>query len=222
MSVERADRTASSNSDLTARIARLADGAGVVLDSRQLGQLVTYLDLLRHWNATINLTSLDLEDLPFATLERLILEPLVAATLVTTDRGPWYDLGTGGGSPALPIKVALPSLALTMVESRGRKVAFLREAVRHMGLSEAEVCAARIDELKDQLAKESVELFTIRAVRVDPNIVGTIQYLLAPSGEVVLFGRGVEDLRAARFTMVRSKGFVSLLRPDVPRGTIVG
>lgn len=208
--------------DVAVRIAHMANRAGVVLDHRQREQVVTYLELLRRWNTTINLTSLDLENLPSPTLQRLILEPLIASTLITTARGLWYDLGSGGGSPALPIKVALPGLALTMVESRGRKVAFLREAIRRMGLSDAEVYSMRIDELADLPVEKSVQLITMRAVRVDPGVVAAIRRLLRPSGEVVLFGAGVDELQAVKFTAVRNKDGVTLLRPDVPRGTVVG
>ena len=44
------------------------------------------------------------------------------------------DVGSGGGSPAIPLKLAVPRLSLTMVEAKARKSAFLREAIRHLGL----------------------------------------------------------------------------------------
>ena len=43
------------------------------------------------------------------------------------------DIGSGGGSPAIPFKLAVPRLGLTMVEAKARKSAFLREAVRQLG-----------------------------------------------------------------------------------------
>lgn len=221
MSVEPADRAGSEPPDIAARIARMADRAGVSLDVRQLEQLSTYLNLLRRWNATINLTSLDLERLPPTALERLILEPLIAATLITTCDGVWYDFGSGGGSPALPLKVVLPCLPLTMVESRGRKVAFLRETVRQMGLSEAEVRSNRIDDLRTDVAEKSVQLITMRAVRIDSEVVRAVRHLLTSAGEVVLFGAGVEDMQRNGFMRVRTANGVTLLRSDVPRGTVI-
>lgn len=222
MSVERANRAAFSDPGLAARIARLAESAGIVLDRHQLEQLAAYLNLLRRWNTTINLTSLDLENLPLSTVERLLLEPLTAATLIATTEGHWYDLGSGGGSPALPIKVARPDLALTMVESRGRKVAFLREAVRQMGLSDTEVCSTRIDELHTRPTKGIVQLITMRAVRIDADVVRAIRHMLSPSGEVVLFGADAAKLCAAGFTPIRSRNGITLLRSDVSRGTVAG
>ena len=46
------------------------------------------------------------------------------------------DVGSGGGSPAIPFKLASPRLKLTMVEAKARKSAFLREAIRHLGSGE--------------------------------------------------------------------------------------
>ena len=56
-------------------------------------------------------------------------------------------LVTGGGSPAIPLKLASPSLHVRMVEVKMRKAVFLREAVRTLGLREAEVETARFEEL---------------------------------------------------------------------------
>ncbi len=57
------------------------------------------------------------------------------------------DVGSGGGSPAIPLKLAVPRLRLTMVEAKARKSAFLREAVRHLGLEQRSVETARYEEL---------------------------------------------------------------------------
>ena len=51
----------------------------------------------------------------------------------------WFDIGSGGGSPAIPLKLARPTLPLPMVESKTRKAVFLREAVRALGLARREV-----------------------------------------------------------------------------------
>jgi 16S rRNA (guanine527-N7)-methyltransferase len=210
---------------LAVRIAQLAERAGIALARLQIDQLVSYLKLLRRWNAAMNLTALDVENLPAAALERLILEPLIAATLITTRAGAWFDLGSGGGSPALPLKVALPGLALTMIESRGRKAAFLRETVREMGLAGAEVLSVRIEALSRQVVEKSVQLVTMRGIRVDASVAGALRHLLAPLGEVVLFGTGVDELRAIGLTPARTANDVTLLRSsalDVPRGTSAG
>ncbi len=63
------------------------------------------------------------------------------------------DLGSGGGSPAIPLKIARPEFALAMVESKGRKSAFLRDVIRQLSLSRAEVVTDRFENLVAEGAK---------------------------------------------------------------------
>jgi len=99
-----------------------------------LAPLETYYRLLAQWNVKINLTALPLQPPTDSTFDRLFIEPLLAAELVPDLPGIWFDLGSGGGSPALPLKLIRPSLSLTLVESKTRKAAFLREALRALKL----------------------------------------------------------------------------------------
>jgi len=172
-----------------AAIGRLAGDAGVQVSGLQLRQLGTYVDLLATWNRTVRLTSLDVEGLAEEALSRIVLQPLLATEFFPTVPTRWVDLGSGGGSPAIPLKVMRPSTALSMVESRGRKVAFLREAVRVCGLVDADVLDCRIEHLPNVLSPGSVGLFTVRAVRIDHVLASCIQGLAAPGAIVLLFGQ---------------------------------
>ncbi len=147
-----------------------------------------YFRLLRHWNRTINLTALPFAGLPDGMLNRLIIEPLQAAQLVPDSPLAWFDLGSGGGSPAIPIKIARPLLRLTMVESKSRKAAFLREAVRLLALTSTDVLSVRIGELPRFAAAGQVQLLTVRAVRVEENLLRVAAALLEPEGRLLLFG----------------------------------
>jgi 16S rRNA (guanine527-N7)-methyltransferase len=106
------------------------------------------------------------------------------------------DVGSGGGSPAIPLKLASPQLHLRMVESKTRKAVFLREAVRELNLSSVEVETSRFEEL---LARpelhEGFDLVTVRAVRVEPRTLVTLQAFLRPGGQLFLFrGPGGADV----------------------------
>jgi 16S rRNA (guanine527-N7)-methyltransferase len=98
------------------------------------------------------------------------------------------DIGSGGGSPAIPMKLAIPALHLTMVESKTRKSAFLREAVRQMGLADATVETARAEDLltRPEL-HESQDLVTVRAVRVEQRLLVHFQAFLRLGGRILLF-----------------------------------
>lgn len=219
MSVESESKASSDDSGLSARIDRLAVHTGVDVDQRQLHQLVVYLTALGRWNRTINLTSLDVDSFPDTTLARLIVEPLQATQMLSADVGPWYDLGSGGGSPALPLKVLRPLLSLTMVESKTRKAAFLREVARLMGLASVEVLSSRFADLMTSVPPQSARLVTVRAVRVDSSLTQVVHHLLAADGQLVAFGTDARLLTSTGFAPVRAHGAVTVLRRDVPRGT---
>src|SRR5205085_1587681 len=105
-------------------------------------------------------------------------EPLAAARLVENAATPWFDLGSGGGSPAIPMKIAHPLLQLQMVESRGRKAAFLREVLRELQLDAAGVIEERFERLPETLYR-TASLVTVRAVRPDAVLLTTVTNLLA-------------------------------------------
>jgi 16S rRNA (guanine527-N7)-methyltransferase len=156
-------------------------------------RLAKYVALLDRWNQRMNLTSLPLEGLPDSTIDRLLFEPLAAAQALGDDGVDWIDLGSGGGSPALPMKVRRPEAKLRLVESKARKAAFLREAVRALGLSGAEVVQARIEDLAIS-NPGSAEVVTVRGVRLNAELVASVRGLLRPGGRLLLFVR--EDAEA--------------------------
>ena len=97
---------------------------------------------------------------------------------------------SGGGSPAIPLKIVRPIWGLTMVEARERKAAFLREAARELALSGVEVITERLETLRDRrddLAGKHL-LVTVRAVKIDAAVLDLCRWLLAPGGKLFLFG----------------------------------
>jgi 16S rRNA (guanine527-N7)-methyltransferase len=174
---------------------------GIALTPEELSQLKSYWDLLIRWNDKINLTALPLRSSPEDALDRLILEPLAASPLVSTDSIVWFDLGSGGGSPAIPLKILRPAASLTMVESRSRKAAFLIEAARFIGLTSVDVRHERIEEQarsESDPARESNDLVTIRAVFPDEGVARAITRLLRPQGQLMLFGTAQDEPRLLR------------------------
>ncbi len=168
------------------RIARRASRAGLELDSPLRQALAAYVDLLMRWNRRINLTALTDDD---DGIDRLVIEPLVAAQRLPRHDAVVTDIGSGGGSPAVPMRLAAPSVRLRMVESRTRKAAFLREVVRRLALEDVAVEACRFEELADRedLAAQS-DVVSVRAVRTGARMLGRIQPLLRADGVVFLFG----------------------------------
>lgn len=173
--------------DFRSRLARRAAKAGVFLPDDMAASLARYYELLSRWNRKINLTAFDDED-PDSGIDRLLLEPLVAARYIPAGAIRLMDVGSGGGSPAIPLKIALPPVDLTMVEVKARKSAFLREVVRQLDLKHARVETYRFEQLlgRPELL-ESFDVLTLRAVRVEGKVLHTMQAFLRPGGEILLF-----------------------------------
>jgi 16S rRNA (guanine527-N7)-methyltransferase len=221
--------------DFKTRLTRRAAKSGVFLDENLASALTAYYELLARWNRKINLTALDNPD---EAIDRLLVEPVLAARAIAGSAvRELIDIGSGGGSPAIPLAVALgPEVALTMVEVKARKSAFLREAIRHLHLVSATVETARYEELlsRPELL-EKFEMLSMRAVRVEPRILTTLQAFVKPGGQILLF-RGPAGPTAppvihpldweATVPLVESlQSRLSILRKrsagaGVPRGTV--
>jgi 16S rRNA (guanine527-N7)-methyltransferase len=170
--------------DWRRRIARRARRTNLELQAAQLEVHADFLALLSAWNERMNLTALTERD---EAVDRLILEPVAAARLLAETTS-LLDVGSGGGSPAIPLKVQLPAASLCMVESKIRKGAFLREAIRRLGLERARVESRRFEELLTDVAvHESCDTVSIRAVRIQAATLVAAQAFLKPGGRLALF-----------------------------------
>lgn len=154
-----------------------------------LDGLEAYYRELARWNRKINLTAFELgDDGSDESVDRLLIEPVVAAKHILGGAKSLIDLGSGGGSPAIPLKLARPDLALTMVEVKVRKSVFLRQVARLLALERTVVENARFEEL---LARpelhEAVDVVSIRAVKLDVSTLVSAQAFLKPGGHLLNF-----------------------------------
>jgi 16S rRNA (guanine527-N7)-methyltransferase len=169
------------------RLTARASALHLQSDDHVFSRLAAYFDLLQRWNEKINLTSLTDGD---EAVDRLIMEPLVAARFLPKG-GAIVDVGSGGGSPAIPLAVALAA-PITMVESRGRKAAFLREVLRTLNLEgrvetdRAEALAARPE------LRRSAKVVSLRAVRMTAQLSSALAELVADDGVLAMFSKHSE------------------------------
>lgn len=195
------------------RLLRRARRANTPVDPEWIDPLERYFHLLARWNAKINLTALPLQEPTDQTFDRLFIEPLTAARYVSNEPETWCDLGSGGGSPAIPLKIARPLLSVTMVEAKARKAAFLREAIRSLGLSDSDVFHNRFE---DVVSPDAVSgrhnLVTVRAVRADRKLFGIAAKLLKHGGRLLLFRPSDRPISAEGFRYVESVVLI-----DAPR-----
>jgi 16S rRNA (guanine527-N7)-methyltransferase len=170
------------------RLTRRARKAGASLDSALASSFENYFALLARWNAKVNLTAFNLAEPNDEAIDRLLVEPLVAAKHFPPRADSLIDIGSGSGSPAIPLRLAAPAVALTMVEAKTRKSVFLLEALRHLNIADGKVETARFEELlpRPEL-HEAFDVLSIRAVRAEVRTLLTLQAFLRPGGQVFWF-----------------------------------
>ena len=103
-------------------------------------RLAIYLELILKWNAKTNLTAIRT---PEEMVRRHFGESLFAG-LRLRECPTMLDYGSGAGFPGIPIQLIRPDISVTLAESQGKKAAFLREAVRTLGIA-AEIWAERVE-----------------------------------------------------------------------------
>jgi len=126
-----------------------AEELGIALTVEQINSLFMYLAELKKWNRKINLTAIT-EDRDMVI--KHILDSLSYLKGFTPAPGlRLLDMGSGAGFPALPLKIASPEIAVTLVESAKKKASFLRHAMRTLRLKGAEIIDKRTEELLGSL-----------------------------------------------------------------------
>ena len=148
-----------------------ADSLRIPLSSEQIEQFRVYAVLLAEWNQKMNLTaitdSVEVQKKHF--LDCLVGLPTVAeevgATLPLKRALACVDIGTGAGFPGVPLKIAWPALKLTLVDGTAKKIRFLEEVVRALGLENVNLVQGRAEELgRNRRFRGQFDLAAARAV----------------------------------------------------------
>jgi 16S rRNA (guanine527-N7)-methyltransferase len=109
-------------------------------DPARIAQLLSFIELLERWNQTYNLTAI--RD-PEQMITRHLLDSL--SVMPWIDHGPVLDAGTGAGLPGIPLAIMRPDLHITLLDSSGKKVRFLRQAARQLELVNIHPVQARLE-----------------------------------------------------------------------------
>jgi 16S rRNA (guanine527-N7)-methyltransferase len=180
-------------------LARAAEALGQPLPEQQLGSFERLRELLLDWNRRLNLTAID----DPAAVERLHFVDSIAGLLALPD-GPAriVDVGAGGGLPGLALRIARPSLRLTLLEATRKKTDYLHAAVEALGLTDppVEVLNARAEDVgRDPARRESWDVALARGLAPLNVLAELCLPLVRPGGLVVAWKkRDLEDeMRAA-------------------------
>ena len=145
---------------------------GLVLPDGAVDRLLAYQALLQRWNGTYNLTAV--RD-PAEMVTRHLLDSLAVLPYVRGDT--LADLGTGPGLPGIVLAIAAPGRQVLLVDSNGKKVRFLREAIRTLGLEGVRAVQSRVEEVEGQF-----DCITARAFASLADMLGWGGHLLARDG----------------------------------------
>jgi 16S rRNA (guanine527-N7)-methyltransferase len=178
------------------QIRRATSPYGISLQDDQLSMVRQYIQLLLKWNQSISLTTVTDTD---EILSRHFGESMFAAQVRPVENCRLADVGTGPGFPGLPLKILVPSLKLTLIESNKKKCAFLREVVSALGLKEVEVLAERFEQLRAETLP--VDLISARALGEFKELLHWSEKAIASGGNLLLW-LGAEDV--TRMATVRN------------------
>ena len=160
---------------------RLRAGAqhlGVELSDQQVSVLLSYLDLLQHWNATYNLTAVREREamLTQHLLDCIAVVPALRRAL--PQGGRMLDVGSGGGLPGVVAAALIDGLEVTCVDAVGKKAAFVQQVAGTLGLRRLSSVHARVEQLK----LPPFDLITARAFASLADQVRLTRTQLAPGG----------------------------------------
>lgn len=163
-------------------------------------QFEDYRQLLLKWNRKMNLVSKgDIEDI---VTKHFLPSIGWIQKINVPDGSRVMDVGSGAGFPGIPLKLIRPDLHMTLVESKRKKVLFLRQAAVKLGLQSIEVINARVESLGRKA--HSIDIVICRAVTDLVTMIGWIkQFMVIKGGKLIaLKGRDVkvevEDLEGMR------------------------
>jgi 16S rRNA (guanine527-N7)-methyltransferase len=149
------------------------------LNSEQLAQTLTYIDLLLKWNAKMNLTAVRN---PEEIVTRHFGESFfTAARLAPRPGDTAIDLGSGAGFPGLPLAMYAPGAQVTLIESNGKKAAFLNEVISALQLKNAKVFNRRAETYPAK-----ADLVTMRAVEKFESVLPLAVGLVREGGRLAL------------------------------------
>jgi 16S rRNA (guanine527-N7)-methyltransferase len=160
---------------------KLAEGLAALeldLSDHVQHQLINFLHLLVKWNRAYNLTAVRQ---PEQMVTRHLLDSLVIGPYIQGPR--ILDVGTGAGLPGIPLALAYPNCQFTLLDSNGKKIRFVTQAVAELGLVNVDVVQSRVEAYQPASRFDTV---TARAYSSIEELVKQTAHLLADGGQYLI------------------------------------
>ena len=159
---------------------------GIRLDDHQKKKIQVHLEKLKKWNRTLNLTAItDMNDM----LVQHVLDSLAISKFIRPNR--LLDIGTGGGFPGLPLAIVRPDLDVTLLDTRGRRVEFLRNVCLGLSVDNVSLINSRVEDYRPE---QKFDTLMSRAFSSLADMVALTQTLQYPGCRIAaLKGRVPEE-----------------------------
>ena len=177
--------------DLARLLVQAAAEGGILLEEEQGLLFTRYFQEIIAWNEKINLLSRrSSEDVLLANA----IDSLTVLRSIPSQEGALLDLGSGGGFPGIPLKIARPELKVTLLESSRKKTSFLKHIIRVLPLRETMVIHDRVENLlANEAYKDAFDVVISKAAFKLPPFLMWGAFFLAPGG--ILIAMKGDDIR---------------------------
>ena len=173
-----------------------AETMGLDLYQSQYDQLLEYLYLLDKWSQTYNLTAI-------RGLSKMLHYHLLDSLSIRSRLGDCrkvIDVGSGAGLPGIPLAIAMPDCSWVLLDSNSRKTRFIRQAIAHCGLKNAQVVQTRV---QDYHAPDSPDFIVSRAYASLTEFCESVAQLMAPGTRLITMKSGLKPEEAGKLDQSR-------------------
>lgn len=157
-----------------------AHAFAIELSAQELDSFNLFAEELKKWNRKINLTAI--KDDREIVIKHFTDSMSLLSCLKKT--GKLLDIGSGGGFPAIPLKILLPELPVVSVDAVEKKILFQRHAARMLRLQEFTALHARVEALVETFAAQ-FDTIVSRAFADLPLFIGLALPFLKPTGQII-------------------------------------
>ena len=164
-----------------------AETLGVQVSAFQVAQFSAHIRELLLWNRKTNLTAITL---PSEVAIKHVVDSLAIARWIHPEASV-LDVGSGGGFPGIPLKILMPSLSVTLIDSSRKKNSFQRHVIRTLGLVNIAAWQTRVEALSadpDRLRGGNSKTFSVIVCRAFTDLARFVEMampLLAPAGMMI-------------------------------------
>ena len=196
-------------------LSEAASAIGVALKNREQALFALYLRELLLWNRKMNLVSVTSDlDIPI----KHFIDSLIPVPFLPSMEGKLLDIGSGAGFPGLPMKIAVPSLKVFLLEASRKKTSFLKHIIRTLQLNDTAVIHNRTEHLmSDDAYRDFFDIIISRATLKIPELLRMGAFFLKNDGFVIAMkGRNIANEWDDRQDISGLSGLTFLSCHDIP------